>query len=253
MLIDRVIDDGWRFSDQPDGEYDYINDQLARAVPFRSGSLPEWHSTPDLWVQPYAPMWIEGKDSTGKDHGFLVLDHPEGEGSLLMIAFIDRGSYHIIPYGGATERGGVRLTLFSKKLDAACEKDAEFVDTLLSTFILPLNVIQLLNCKNVTQERHTADEKVQKKRRKRGKPPLLDYHTLKLRLPATATKRKSGEKTGIQHRVHLCRGNFAHYGEDSKLFGKLTGTYWRPAHVKGSKKLGIVGKRYDITAKEEIA
>jgi hypothetical protein len=30
------------------------------------------------------------------------------------------------------------------------------------------------------------------------------------------------------------------------LFGKYSGTYWIPAHVKGDREIGVVKSRYDF-------
>lgn len=46
--------------------------------------------------------------------------------------------------------------------------------------------------------------------------------------------------------LHLRRGNFAHYSDDAPLFGKYTGTFWRPATVVGNAKNGVVVKDYKV-------
>lgn len=47
-------------------------------------------------------------------------------------------------------------------------------------------------------------------------------------------------------RLHAVRGSFATYGEAAPLFGRLAGTFWRPAHVRGSAAAGRVAKDYEV-------
>lgn len=54
------------------------------------------------------------------------------------------------------------------------------------------------------------------------------------------------ETTGLKRALHICRGHFAHYGDDKPLFGKYTGTFWRPMHARGKVEQGVVVKDYKI-------
>ncbi len=55
-------------------------------------------------------------------------------------------------------------------------------------------------------------------------------------------------KNGIRA-LHICRAHFAHYTEEHPLFGKYTRTFYKPMHVRGSLKEGLVIKDYDIHEK----
>jgi hypothetical protein len=46
--------------------------------------------------------------------------------------------------------------------------------------------------------------------------------------------------------LHICRGHFKTFTEEARLFGKYTGTYWWPAHVRGSVDEGVVEKDYRV-------
>lgn len=46
----------------------------------------------------------------------------------------------------------------------------------------------------------------------------------------------------------ICRGHFATYTDDRKLFGKYVGTFWRPDHARGSPEAGEVVKQYAVHA-----
>ena len=52
--------------------------------------------------------------------------------------------------------------------------------------------------------------------------------------------------------LHFCRGNFATYGEENKLFGKYVGTFWRPMTIRGRKESGITTKGYKIMSPKKV-
>lgn len=115
-----------------------------------------------------------------------------------------------------------------------------------------LLAISFLHCQNVTLVNNEPPEKLNRARVKRGKKPLIRYHTLEIE-PMRQVLRAEGqiEKTGLKKALHICRGHFAHYGDSygrGKLFGKLEGCYWMPATVKGTPKEGIVVKDYNVRA-----
>ncbi len=113
-----------------------------------------------------------------------------------------------------------------------------------------LLAISFLHCKNVTLVGNDPPEKLNRARVKRGKKPLIRYHTLQIE-PMRQVLRTEGqiEETGLRKALHICRGHFAHYGDSygrGKLFGKLEGRYWMPETVKGAAKEGIVVKDYNV-------
>lgn len=117
----------------------------------------------------------------------------------------------------------------------------------LNWYLFALFVFQFMSCKNVIT-RTEEPYRPQMPRGLRNKSPKIKYHTLAI--SNTLVKRDGHEGTGEQPGVskHVCRGNFAHYTEDKPLFGKYVGTFWRPMHIKGSAKHGIVGKDYTMQA-----
>ena len=52
--------------------------------------------------------------------------------------------------------------------------------------------------------------------------------------------------------AHMVRGNFAEYGADKPLFGKYTGRFWIPAHVRGKREEGqsVTPKDYVVVPAE---
>lgn len=107
----------------------------------------------------------------------------------------------------------------------------------------------LLNCKNISTIKEYPSEALNRKRIKQGKRPLFSYYTLVLNLlNDKQNNNKQYKKTGIEQRIHFCRGHFKEYTETNKLFGKYTGLYWWQPQVRGNKELGIVHKDYEVKA-----
>ena len=82
------------------------------------------------------------------------------------------------------------------------------------------------------------------------KQPKLQYKVLKVYAPgkkiedAVPLVSRNGNETIMPH--HYCRGHFATYTEEKPLFGKYSGKFWIPAHVRGSVKNGAVVKDYCV-------
>jgi hypothetical protein len=95
--------------------------------------------------------------------------------------------------------------------------------------------LSALHCNNVKRVLRTPPEKLQRARKKRGKPPLFSYWVLVLSTPSA----ESSEGVGGIHsspRLHLRRGHPRQYSP-----GKFT---WVQPHVVGNKSLGMVHKDY---------
>lgn len=109
--------------------------------------------------------------------------------------------------------------------------------------------ISFMHCKNVTKTLNDPPCKVQKKRLRKGKKPLKAYYTLGIDPVAQHLDREGGaKKTGVKQALHICRGHFATYSPEKPLFGKYSGTFWKPQHVKGNKKHGEIVKDYAVKA-----
>ncbi|MHB8383745.1 MAG: hypothetical protein ACYDC3_15560 [Candidatus Binataceae bacterium] len=57
-----------------------------------------------------------------------------------------------------------------------------------------------------------------------------------------------GPAEAYQRAMHICRGHFKTYDEENPLFGKLVGTFWWQAHVRGDSRFGTVSKEYNFKA-----
>ena len=114
--------------------------------------------------------------------------------------------------------------------------------------IRTLLVFQFMNCKNVSLQENAPSDKFRKARFKRHGVEPVKYHTI--HLDPFGTAKNAGESTGngFKKSLHICRGHFSTYTEEKPLFGKYSGTYWIPAHVRGDKEIGVVKSRYDFKA-----
>jgi hypothetical protein len=111
-----------------------------------------------------------------------------------------------------------------------------------------LITLGFLNCRNVTTKAIEPDAKLNRERQKAGLKPFLRYHTINIE-PMKQVLRTEGDidSVGLKRALHICRGHFATYA-DSFLGRKLDAplTVWRPSHVRGSAKEGVVISDYKV-------
>lgn len=108
-----------------------------------------------------------------------------------------------------------------------------------------LMALILLNAKNVT----LADQSQPRAMRHRATSNAASVVYKTLQIDAFRAQARRDTPAGGSEAVtalHLCRGSFATYTDDRKLFGKHAGTFWRPSHVKGTAAAGIVAKDYKL-------
>lgn len=120
-----------------------------------------------------------------------------------------------------------------------------------SSIHMPLYVFSLANCKNVSPVEEKAEYTPKGFERGRQKVrAFYRYHVLKISGSFTGTPHESKGGT-VDKAMHICRGHFAKYTDDKPLFGKYTGLFWRPMHVRGSVKNGVVDKDYQLVPSME--
>ncbi len=127
--------------------------------------------------------------------------------------------------------------------------EAEIVPLSFSPYFTALFTLQLLNCRNVELIDNEPDATLSLAHEKRYGNPLTKFKTLRI----MSTHKEREDKPQAQFDImplHIRRGNFAHYSDDAPLFGKYTGTFWRPATVVGNEKNGVVVKDYAVVAPE---
>jgi hypothetical protein len=113
--------------------------------------------------------------------------------------------------------------------------------------------VAFLHCKNVELNEVVPADRVQTKRRRHGKEPLVRYHTLRLDVPRRADVKSTGGGDHGTKSLHIVAGHFAHYGAccdnhppHGRLFGRLEGVYWVPTHARGNQQVGTVRTDFDL-------
>jgi len=136
-------------------------------------------------------------------------------------------------------------------LDMPAPMMEELSDEMTQWFMPCLLAVSFMNCRNTTLTACQPDATFNRERRKAVLHPFVRYHTINIE-PMKAVLKTEGsiEANGLKKAMHICRGHFAHYGEDKPLFGRpgAHGSYWHPSHVRGSAKQGVVLSDYEAGA-----
>ncbi|MDP2720462.1 MAG: hypothetical protein Q8O75_00775 [bacterium] len=109
--------------------------------------------------------------------------------------------------------------------------------------------LSFMHCRNVRMRQEVPPPKLSKSHQKKQGRPLLRYHVLQIDHMKSVLEREGhASMEGLKKALHICRGHFATYGSGGKglLFGKLSGRYWIPMHVRGTLEEGVVVKGYEV-------
>jgi hypothetical protein len=109
-----------------------------------------------------------------------------------------------------------------------------------------LRLLLILNCKNVKTRVVAPPRKPRTSKTKRKLTQIFEYHTLTVKLSHSGDREVTLGQADSANRIHLCRGHFKQYTADKPLFGKHTGLYFWPAHVRGRNTNGVVMKDYEV-------
>jgi hypothetical protein len=124
--------------------------------------------------------------------------------------------------------------------------DPETQSKILSICLPIINAIIMLNCKNVRliDEPRASYKRMMNKHKKKKKVIYKILHIHPIRIKNIA-ERESYE-SGLKRSLHICRGHLRTYTEEKPLFGKVIGTFFIPAHLRGDEKVGTVVKDYQL-------
>jgi len=115
----------------------------------------------------------------------------------------------------------------------------------------------LLHCKNVDLVEHAGEFASRQARRlasRRNEPEPAKYYTIEIgQMTRVLNTEGCARQTGLKKALHICRGHFSHYTEDKPLFGKYSGQFWIPAHVRGTTESGQIVKDYKVKAPRDVA
>lgn len=122
-------------------------------------------------------------------------------------------------------------------------------------FVQPvLHSLALLNCKNIVAVERGGPPSSSTKRN-RHHTWLHRHYVLQVRPMKEITKIEhdpQNDTASPELSYHFCRGHFKQYTTEKPLFGKYTGDFWWQSHARGSIKVGIVTKDYNVNPLENI-
>jgi len=214
---------------------------------------------------PYKICWFDWIQDEGNPipdtmvkvskRGLLVFELSDGVLQVFILDFVDSVKLWVLEMTSWTiwvgndnnGNGNLQIVSLMRRVNGMTREEIRTTAKEDSTNDLSFlqGALLLLNCKNVHIEKEVAPVKLNKKRCKKGKLPIFDYHILKVKLPQSKQD-SHGVKVGLHNRIHLCRGHFKEYTKDKPLFGKITGLWWWQPHVRGQNKDGIIIKDYEI-------
>lgn len=115
---------------------------------------------------------------------------------------------------------------------------------------IALVTFSMMHAKNVMLRPRPATEFERRLCRKRKRHPITTYKTLVVQRSREKIEPLTIDSTQPEARQmphHCVRGHFATYSKDTGLlFGKHSGTFWIPAHIRGDRKHGEIIKDYKV-------
>lgn len=142
------------------------------------------------------------------------------------------GGFRLMNYDGELQ---LRMTANDRTGDDGSRVHGEELEHNFMPFVD--YALLMLDCKNVTVERVLPSRQERRQRERAGLPAVNDYRIV-VKVPGhqqitVAGPRRVGEP---MMPAHMVRGHFSEYSEERPLFGKYTGRFWIPAHVRGRRE-----------------
>lgn len=223
---------------------DLIADGIPASMPITDRLFVEWN----------------GRESTPTmQHGwaFDTIDCQDGFKTLAsnITVFRDSGGIPALMPTGAIINWDNRGTLTSVDMTTAMRSDVDpFIALDVNSFRRALLALAFCHCKNVVRRDVTDSLAPPAKWLRRQKVPEIRYHVLDINPMKEVLRTEGGiESNGLKKALHICRGHFVTYTEERPLFGKVTGTFWKPSHVRGNAERGIVDKDYRLRSPAGVA
>jgi hypothetical protein len=263
LLWKRILNEGFnglgQFENTEKIEHDIVTSPII--VDTRFGEIADggWKKEFERLAMPFPKFWIEGDseaddtpESKGARWGALVHNRDEGNGKfgIVVLGFAGSSQFHPLCFGVAIAtlpndaEGGTPWNVIGPR-----NKEHGTGIAVREILLYVFDCLELLSCKNVSLSPRDNDPKQVRRAVKRhgGKPEDYRYHVLVVRPPG-ASHDSPGQEIGIMPR-HICRGHFAEYGAEFNkglLFGRYSGRFYIPPHLKGKLEHGIVEKDYAI-------
>lgn len=203
-------------------------------------------------LPPFPQIWMESAESEGSWAIILQADVTPGRVLGLPLYWPRGGEFPYISdnlFAYEWDDDGIFRETASRENDP--NETPETIEIYNDLFGRITNVMGLAfifaHCKNVTLEEKWPSRQVQRTAVSKGEP-VLKWHEIVIDPSATRQPSTGANRTDDtpKRSLHIARGHFAHYTEDRPLFGKHVGTFWRPAHVRGSADVGVVKSTYKV-------
>ena len=249
--MERVHNEGTRYVGYKPTEIAWLVDN---AVKFKLGDFDDIPDNvegleSEVLRLPFPLVLFEFAESKGEMTPiFIARQEPEEEGIQIWLTDMsvrDSDQHRIAnyPLGAYLERGEHEYIMYGDEL---CEKDMSeedserYLEWLRTKAFWALTIIRYINQSNITYIDNPVSEKLNKKRKKRGKPPLYSYKTLKISLDKIVNVSKNeNPQERAPYRAHERRGNW----HTSKKTGKR---WWVRSCKVGDKSVGSIKKDYEV-------
>lgn len=226
-----------------DKKMDWVSDltlsAASEAICFDAGNVDEvlgFKFVNSLFKLPYNPIWIETNNTCNNLYflfGYMVMALNENDYLICGWRRVNRQWHHMMTVKLDLTKKNVPYKIIHMPTQFEGNEEGRAY-TKAGIFHVGC-FLSALNCINVRRVETAPDERLQKARAKRGKPPLFSYWTLELALPREEGQKANGGGTHTSPRLHLCRGH---------IKKRKTGYFWWQPHVRGNKDLGMVHKDY---------
>ena len=222
--------------------------------------MPPW----DRAVYTFSPKAVKGSIEVNlrtdviyeQDRGAKIREVTIPLDAYVVVTFeIKANGFHFVTMchfvnkrGEETGKGGVFIdrSVLSRLFSAGFSQEKLIEDAKGMVFVV-MFANALTHCKNV----ELIDQPLTRQQRRRKERKNEIYYKVLVIEPFKKQVRNEAAQHGgseIDRALHICRGHFATYTEDKPLFGKYTGTFWKPMHVRGKRSAGMVVKDYEVHA-----
>lgn len=218
---------------------------LIQSIPLNPDGV--YFDDPSKVVKPLTSMlqeWSHENGGRGWAVEAMVFQRLRGHGTIIMPLHL---WFRLDEFG----RPNLEPQIFTQNGNAFPDGVLQKDGTQALTNMFPAALaLSFLHCKNVrvgekVDERKPAD----RARDLRAGIPEVKFKTLEIEPMRKVLASEGGiAENGLKKALHICRGHFSHYSEERPLFGKYSGQFWIPAHVRGTTESGQVIKDYKVNA-----
>jgi hypothetical protein len=205
---------------------------IMTAQPFRNE--PEYAELAQGLTQP--PKWLLSLTDFTERHGHIF-----PEPMMPHFAIESNGSL-------VADRKAWRFVVEGIYEDFEMEQVQEMAPSVIDWHIAPcFFALTLLHCKGVSLREASRPEHHSKKvHRREAKMPRFEHHVIVIQ-DKNGKEIKQGElRAASEKGFHIVLGHFATYTEEAPLFGRITGKFWIPAHIRGATTAGTITSEYTI-------